>query len=250
MKPQPLLSPRILVFLLMSLISTLFGCKPASLQGPDFNQTIPKILHIKPGITVTYEMPSNMSNLMNFGIRYPNESPRTITFDTTEEHKFQLWHWRESVMLDGAMWDYKMKGRADLNLRIDIALKPELTSLKSFIASLYEEFYNGENGLNTNFRRKRPNRSDDELGSWIKSIPNDFSEISVNGAPAFTWSEDSRDTGQGARYYALEFHDRYFLTFAFLSSISARNTKELEMAKNKIPQDIAAFMERVHVVQK
>lgn len=233
----------------MSFLSFLFGCKPASLQGPNFNQTFPKVLHIKPGITVTYEMPSNMSNLMNFAQRYAEESPSTIIFNTAEIQRYEKWHWRAAKKLDGAMWDYAIKGDADLKVRIDVTVKPSPDDLQVVIQSLYEEFYNGEDGLNTRFRKSRPNRSDEEFGSWIKPVPNNFRETSINGVNVLTWSEEGRDTGREAQYYALEIQGQFFLTFAFLYTISTNSEKEQESIRKRIPNDIDEFMKRIHITQ-
>lgn len=63
-----------LVGIMLFLPNNLSGCESTELTGPDFSETFTKVIHLEPGIQITYELPGNMSSFMNFGDRYKNAS--------------------------------------------------------------------------------------------------------------------------------------------------------------------------------
>jgi hypothetical protein len=234
--------------IIMSILTTLFGCKEQDSFGPDYTQTIQKAVHIDSGPTVTYQMPGNMSNILDFGKRYIQESPRTIHFSRDSGNECEQWHWRKSCDLDGGMWDYKMKGSASLNLRIEMLPTEDGHDVEAFITHLYDDFLNGTEGLNTGVRTRNPGVEDEDLGSWIRPIPNDFRWYQHSGRKVLTWSENGDQTGNFARYHAITIEDNLFLNFAFLYTVSADSEKELALIKTSVAQHIDDFMSRVKIL--
>lgn len=237
------------VILTMSLISMLLGCKTTSLKGPDFVESIPKVLHVKPYYTVTYEMPGNMSNLMGFGTRYLIESPRTFVFDTSTANEFSRFDWRRSFDLDGAMWEYNVRNRGSLNLGIEILKTSESKTLKEFLRESYEKFYNGENGLNTELRAARPTHSEEDFGGKLRVVPSEYTPISLNQAEAIRWQEVDKIAGYEVTYYAIQIDPSHTLLFSFRYSMSVLKESDIPKLQDKIRSDIDEYMSHVEITQ-
>jgi hypothetical protein len=121
------------------------------------------------------------------------------------------------------------------------------SSAETIIRTLYEEFLNGDNGINTAIRKRNPDVPDEDLAHWIRPVPDDFAWMVSGHNRMLTWSEGTGDRGKYSRYYSIVVAEDTVLNFAFTYTTSSRRAKERELAKERIPQDIESFMRRVEV---
>lgn len=242
----------------MTLLSSLFGCKTVRPEGPNFSQTISKVLHVKPLVQVKYEMPGNMSSTFGFSEKYKNETKATNVVDLSKENTFRPFNWRKSIDVDGAKWDYsntKKKNSendlASLNIQIDIAEYQTKENFEDSINALFDAYLNGASGLNTEVRKSdfANGRPDDELGRWILSLPGTLEATPFGDNAYYTWNFDDEARGNFSKNYAIPLDNKHFLLFEFRYAISAESDKEFALVQELIFEDAAKFMALVSITE-
>lgn len=239
----------------MGLLSFLLGCNAAVETGPDFSQTVNKVIHFENSPSIAYEMPGNMSNLFNFAEKYANESPKTFNITNLNAVDYKQDKWRLAKSIDGAMWDYLGKksegpdgelGRLNVDFSIN---KSEPIELEAFIERAYEHFLNGPDGMNTEIRESEDAQglSDDELGHWIVHAPTKFERKTINGTEYLHWSVTNEHRWREFVYYVFPLNDETFVAIQFHYSISANGEEPHQKQNTIILSDIDNFMQRVNV---
>jgi hypothetical protein len=230
---------------MFSFISQLIGCAQAvPLSGPDFSQPMEKVIHVGHKVSVFYHMPGNFSKELNFDKIYQN----TLT-------------WRTYESIDMGNWDYwgkKSEGPGGqlggLRIGIGYSLLPKGVNLIQHIKQSYENYLNGEKGLNQKYHFDEMNRpvSTEEYAERAIIPPSLFETTSVGGAEFITWKTDREFDGFKNRpyiYYILPVGQEGYLTFLFRSSISVLTDEMIVTQRQRIQRDINQFLSNISVEQ-
>lgn len=230
--------------LFMSFLGGLFGCSDVAESGPDFDVVINKTLHIDDGIRVEYQVPTNMSNLMGFADKYKKESPVSRSVDCAKADEFNTVMWRKTHKVDGAMWDYhsnKMfssKELASLNLELEVWPVNDAMHIIDMIEKSYNDYLDGDEGINTRVRNNSPGVTDAEIGDWILRKPNEIAQIKLDDLEFLSWEIDGEVTGRKSIYYVLPLNSKCHLLAWFHYAIHADSSEEYDKADYRIRTDI------------
>jgi len=91
----------------------IFGAKEVEVTRPDFANVINSTVHFSNGVSLSYEIPGNLSNLMGFAGGYVAGSPRTFQVSVDEQENFSQRRWRMAKDTEGSM--VKANSERDLN---------------------------------------------------------------------------------------------------------------------------------------
>lgn len=244
-----------LVGTMLSLFSGLLGCKTIDLSGPDFEDPILKVAQVEPSLQLSYEVPGNMSKLMNFAERYKSESPRTYKIGLDNNVDFKTEQWRLSHKIDGAMWEYhgpKDKGidgaLGELNFRISLDKSDKNKNLSEFIIDSIDHYLNGPDGFNTEVRESEigEGKTDEELGSWIIKTPTSLEPLTQSDRKFLSFSIVWRE-GEYYKYFVLPVNDERFLTLTFRYTVSANSGEEHSENEKIILQDIEKMVANIAI---
>jgi len=244
--------------LIVGLFSSIFGGKAVEIIRPDFSNTINKAVHFSNGVSLSYEVPGNLSNLMGFAEGYKDGSPRSFEVSLEDQQGFSQVRWRTAKSIEGAMWKYlgdKKKGLGGElgGLNFDLSLNQyQDDSLKSYIFQAYETYLNGPNGSNTEIRESEmgDGATDEELGDWIAYAPDKIEHRDISGTYFLFWPQRNEQRGYEFIYYVLPLNEQLFVSFRFQYSANGSSDQEYSEHTSMILEDIDAFMQRVVVSAK
>lgn len=240
---------------IVGLFSLFFGAKEVETVRPDFTNVINKAVHFGNGVSLSYEIPGNLSSLMDFGQGYMKDSPRTFDVSLDDRQGFSQDRWRMAKSIDGAMWSYLGDKKRGLGgelggLNFDLSLNQyQGDSLESHIFQSYETYLNGPNGSNTEIRESEmaDGASDEELGNWIAYAPSKVERREIAGAAFLYWPQSNEQRGYEFIYYVLPLNEKFFVSFRFQYSANANDDQEYAENISMIREDIDTFMQRVVV---
>ena len=243
--------------LIVGLFSMIFGAKEVELTRPDFANVINKAVHFNNGVSLSYEIPGNLSNLMGFAGGYIAGSPRTFNVSVDEQQGYSQRRWRMAKDIEGSMWDYLGDNKKGLGgelgtLYFDLSLNQYTgTSLEKHILREYEIYLNGPNGKNTKVRLDEMGETipDEELGDWIVHAPTVIEKRMVGGAEFLYWQQRNEHRGYDFVYYVLPLDDQRFVSFMFKYTVKANSEQDLKEQTAIMLDDIETFMQRVTVSQ-
>lgn len=241
------------LFVVMSIFNFLFGCKQMPIKGPDFSETIFKVIHIGSGISMEYEMPGNMSEYFNYDQRYKSESERTLKVDLVDL-QYGRNTWQLAWNLDGAAWEYTAGKSQGLNgelgsISFNLFAGRYSGDLNAFVAEAYDEYFNGPEGANTEVRKiaKEERKSADELDFLMVKPPQSFATQNINGTNYLHWKLENEHPGRTYDYFLYRVDDQHYLAFMFYHTFSAGSEEELAQMKTLINEDIDKFMSHVFI---
>jgi len=239
----------------MALLSTLFGCEN-KLSGPDFEHQENKVIVLNNALRIDYEMPDGMSSMLGFSEKQKKQ-PKSIKIDDINSLNFEAKGWRTTNNLDVGMWEY-FRGKknvekntaAELSMRIDLHKLTDgnTTSLKSHLISIYENYLNGADGLNTKTRKDFAEYSDDELTKWLVEMP-ELKEVSINNADFISWHVYGEVRGRHLQYYVTPVDDTHYLTIRIRYSYSALSDEELSELEIMLPADIKKIVQQIKITR-
>jgi hypothetical protein len=245
---------------MFSFISQLIGCAQASpLSGPDFTQPMEKVIHIGHRLSIFYVMPGNHSQELNFDKIYQRDSSKSYQINPELLAKRKTFTWREFEFIDVGKWDYwgkKSQGPGGQlgSLRVDIgySLLPKGADLVQHVKQSYEQYLNGNAGLNNKYRSDENGKavSPDEYAERAISAPTEFKTTTIGGVQFFTWHTDREFDGYKNTpliYYVLPVEPMGYLTFLFDSSISVIGQEMVIKQEQRIQQDINEFLSHISV---
>lgn len=245
---------------MFSFISQLLGCAQAApLSGPDFSEPIEKVIHLGNQTSVFYLIPGNFSKELNFDKIYLRDTARSFQINPEQLVKPETLTWRKYDFIDMGKWDYlgkKSQGPGghlgSLRLEISYSLLPKGIDIIQHIKQSYDEYLNGEKGLNQKYRLDEMDRpvSAEEYTERAIGSPSDFATTTVGGAQFITWSTDREFDGFKNRpyiYYVMPLEKKGYLTFLFRSSISVLSDEMIVTQRQRIQQDINQFLSNISV---
>lgn len=248
---------------MFSFISQLLGCAQASPpSGPDFSQPIEKVIHLGHQISIFYLIPSNFSKELNFDKIYLRDTARSFQISPDQLAKPETLTWREYDFIDMGKWDYwgkKSQGPGgqlgSLQVEIGYSLLPKGVDLIPHIKQSYDEYLNGEKGLNQKYHLDEMNRpvSAEEYTERAIVLPSEFTTTTIGGTRFITWSTDREFDGFKNRpyiYYVMPLEKSGYLTFLFSSSISVLTDEMIVTQRLRIQQDINQFLSNISVKQR
>lgn len=247
---------------MFTFISQLIGCAQAvPLSGPDFSHSMEKVIHLGHKISVFYLVPGNFSKELNFDKIYVRDTARSFQINPNQLAKPETLTWREYDFIDMGNWDYwgkKSEGPGGqlggLRVGIGYSLLPKGVNLIQHIKQSYENYLNGEKGLNQKYHFDEMNRpvSAEEYAERAIIPPSSFETTTVGGAEFITWKTDREFDGFKNRpyiYYVLPVGQEGYLTFLFRSSISVLTDEMITAQRQRIQQDINQFLSNISVEQ-
>lgn len=177
---------------MFSFISQLIGCTQAGPHsGPDFSQAMEKVIHVGHKVCVFYHMPGNFSKELNFDKIYQRDTAKSYKINPDVLAKQNTLTWRTYESIDMGNWDYwgkKSEGPGGqlggLRIGIGYSLLPKGVNLIQHIKQSYENYLNGEKGLNQKYHFEEMNRpvSAEEYADRAVIPPSSFETASVAGA--------------------------------------------------------------------
>lgn len=242
----------------MGLFSMFFGAKEVEITRPDFSDVINKAVHFSNGVSLTYEVPGNLSKLMGYSKGYKAESPRTFQVKLDDNAGFSQNRWRMVKEIDGGMWDYlgdKKKGLGGElgTLYLEVGLNQfNGPTVESYVLQAYETFLNGPKGKNTKVRIDENGETipDDELGDWIVHAPKSIEKRQISDTEFLFWEQRNEQRGYDFIYYVLPLNEQHFVSIRFHYTVKANNKQDLQEQKAIMLEDIDNFMQRVLVSVK
>ncbi len=239
--------------LIVGLFSMIFGANEVEITRPDFTNVINKTVHFDNDVSLSYEIPGNLSNLMGFAGGYIASSPRTFNVSLDEQEGFSQNRWRMAKNIEGSMWDYlgdKKKGLGGElgTLYFDLSINQYSgSSLEKYILREYETYLNGPSGKNTKVRIDEMGEAipDEELGDWIVHAPAVIEKRMVGAVEFFYWQQRNEHRGYEFVYYALPLNEQRFVSFMFKYTVKANTEQDLEEQTAIMLDDIDTFMQRV-----
>ncbi len=237
----------------MGLFSMIFGANEVEITRPDFTNVINKTVHFDNDVSLSYEIPGNLSKLFGYAESYVADSARTFQVSLENQKDFGPDGWRLAKKIDGGMWDYlgdKNKGLGGelgtLNVNIALNFYPG-GAFETYLVDSYEMFLNGPEGKNTEIRQSEmgDGATDEELGHWIVTGPGPIERVSFSGREFLSWRVSNEHRGYEFIYYALLLDDKRFVTFLFYYTAKAKNEQEYTEHSALILEDIQTFMRRV-----
>jgi len=239
--------------LIVGLFSMIFGANEVEVTRPDFANVINKAVHFNNGVSLSYDIPGNLSKLFGYAEGYVENSARTFKASLGDKQGFESDGWRLAKKIDGGMWDYlgdKKKGLGGelgtLNVNIALNSYPG-GAFDTYLVDSYEVFLNGPEGKNTEIRQSEMGEgaTDEELGHWIVTGPGPIDRISFSDREFLSWRVSNEHRGYEFIYYALPVDDTTFITFLFYYTAKANNEQEYAEHSAFILEDIQTFMQRV-----
>lgn len=247
---------------MFSIISQLFGCtQAAALSGPDFNQSMEKVIHVGHRVSVFYLIPGNLSRELNFDKIYQRDTARSYQINPGKLASKKTLTWREFESIDMGTWDYwgkKSQGPGgqlgSLRVSIGYSLLPEGTDLIEHIKQSYQEYLNGAKGLNQKYRVDDMGKpvSPEEYAEDAVVPPGKFSTTEVGGAQFITWETDREFDGFKNNpyiYYVLPVDQHGFLTFLFRPTVAVFGQDIFAKQEQQLGQDIKQFLSQIKVQQ-
>lgn len=244
--------------LIVGLFSMIIGAKEVDITRPDFSNVINKAIHFSNGVSLSYEIPGNLSTQMGFAKGYIEGSPRTFNVSLEDQEGFSQIRWRFARSIEGAMWSYlgdKDKGvGGELGgLNFDLSLNQfQGDSLEVHILQAYEKYLNGPNGSNTEIRESEMGEgaTDEELGDWIAYAPSKIEQREVSGTTFLYWPQRNEQRGYEFVYYVLPLNEKLFVSFRFQYSVNGKSDQEVSEHTSMVLEDIETFMQRMVVSVK
>ncbi|HMW47221.1 MAG TPA: hypothetical protein PK011_07740 [Marinagarivorans sp.] len=245
---------------MFSIVSQLFGCvRAAALSGPDFNQSIEKVIHVGHRVSVFYLIPGNLSRELNFDKIYQRDTAKSYQINPEKLTSQKTLTWREFESIDMGTWDYwgkKSQGPGgqlgSLRVSIGYSLLPKGADLIEHVKQSYQEYLNGAKGLNQKYRVDDMGKpvSPEEYAEDAIAPPSKFSNTTVGGAQFITWETDREFDGfknSPYIYYVLPIDQHGYLTFLFRPTISVFGQDMIAKQEQRIQQDINTFLSHIRV---
>lgn len=199
---------------------------PPKPSGPDFRKSkIHTILISKHELTI--EIPGNESR--DWG---PITIPQEIV-SIEEITSFKRFSFRERHGLLAGIWDYfgqkgRLKNKEIGHIHLDLAINKigaensySSNDIDSFIRAIHREiyqFYEGENGKNTETRLEISDAGGDSIQNYLVNIPDlkDYQTVDINGRKWIKFPIRGETFSQTTIYYATPISPNHYLSASFL----------------------------------